>query len=271
MIPVNAVAYTSKTACGAATVTNPAPIRAAARAASRPAPVMTAPPATSACPRVYLWLSSRGRGRFSSHQSGSFSTVSGDTASSTVSVMPIWASTVSPQRIRPGSSTCPGFLRKNVTVTVAWDAAPRTSPVPPSTPLGTSTATTGTARRSSTSITSRAAPSTGRASPAPKIASIASPAPSSADGDNGATGPHQRAAAPAASPFNCAISPSSASRTDQPRSARMRAATKPSPPLLPGPHKATTGRGEKRLETASATARPAFSINSVAGDCHRRS
>src|SRR5680860_1927251 len=38
---------------------------------------------------------------------------------------------------------CPGFRRKNVTVACARTAMPRTAPVLPSMPLGTSTATTG--------------------------------------------------------------------------------------------------------------------------------
>ncbi len=67
----------------------------------------------------------------------------GATRSSTASGMPICASTVSPQWIRPGSSRCPGFWRKKVTVSAAIGAAPRISPLAPSTPLGTSTATTG--------------------------------------------------------------------------------------------------------------------------------
>ena len=36
--------------------------------------------------------------------------------SRTASGMPIWARITSPQRSRPGWSTCPGFLRKNVTL-----------------------------------------------------------------------------------------------------------------------------------------------------------
>ena len=93
-------------------------------------------------------------------------------------------------------------------------------------------------------MTSRATPSTGRARPAPKIASTASAAPSRTAGDSGSTGPGQRAP-PRASPCSLALSPSRASRTAQPRSARIRAATKPSPPLLPGPHNTATGRGGK--------------------------
>ncbi len=112
-------------------------------------------------------------------------------------------------------------------------------------------------------MTSFATPSIGRASPAPKIASIAKPASSSASGASRSTAPGQRAAASAASPRSAAFSPSSATRTFQPRSARSRAATNPSPPLLPGPHSTATGRGDQRRETASATASPAFSISAT--------
>ena len=51
-----------------------------------------------------------------------------------------------------------------------------------------------------------------------------------------------------------------ATRTAKPRSASSRATTKPSPPLLPGPHSTATAQGAKRAAMASATARPAFSI-----------
>ena len=51
-------------------------------------------------------------------------------------------------------------------------------------------------------------------------------------------------------------------RTGQPASARCRAATKPSPPLLPGPHSTATGRAGQRCPISRATALPAFSISS---------
>ena len=61
-----------------------------------------------------------------------------------------------PQYSRPGNSRWPGFLRKKVTVSAACGATPRTSPVAPSTPLGTSIATTVRPRAPSASITARA-------------------------------------------------------------------------------------------------------------------
>src|SRR4029450_3993447 len=86
------------------------------------------------------------------------------------------------------------------------------------------------------------------------------------DDDIGRPQPHRphRRAAPAASPLSRSAWPTKRIRTRYPRSARMRAAIKPSPPLLPGP--ATTAMrspGGCRAATASATARPAFSMSSM--------
>jgi hypothetical protein len=148
-------------------------------------------------------------------------------------------------------------------VTAARGAIPRTSPLAPSMPLGTSIATTGSCRSPIASMTARAIPSTGRARPAPKMASTTSPAPSSTTGASGSTAPGQRAAACAASPRSAATEPSSARRTGQPRSTSTRAATKPSPPLFPGPQSTATGCGGHRCETGSATLWPALSISSM--------
>src|SRR5262245_57425175 len=76
--------------------------------------------------------------------------------------------------------------------------------------------------------------------------------------------PRQRCAATAASPLSRSASPTKRIRTRYPRSPRMRAATKPSPPLLPGPATIAIRRpGGCRAATASATARPALSIRSI--------
>ena len=104
---------------------------------------------------------------------------------------------------------------------------------------------------------------TGRPRPAPKSASITTPSPVTRPGDRGSTAPDQSAAWCAASPFSLPASPSSARRTSRPCSARCRAATNPSPPLLPGPQRTSAGPGQPRRKTASATARPAFSISST--------
>ena len=56
-------------------------------------------------------------------------------------------------------------------MTAARGAVPRTSPLAPSMPLGTSIATTGSRCSPIASMTARVVPSTGRASPAPKMPS----------------------------------------------------------------------------------------------------
>ena len=53
------------------------------------------------------------------------------------------ATRTGPHSARPGYSRCPGFGRKKVTVSRAFTATPRTCPLFPSSPDGTSTATTG--------------------------------------------------------------------------------------------------------------------------------
>jgi hypothetical protein len=196
------------------------------------------------------------------HSAGEFSNVRGAISSSTCAGMPMSASTMLPQCSRPGMSRCPGFLRKNVTVRSARTARPRTSPVAPSTPDGISTAITGIPDPFSAATSSPAGPSTARDSPAPNTASTARCCPSSTSGTAGTTSPSQRPAITAASPFSASRSPRSATFTGQPASARSRAATNPSPPLLPGPASTTSGRGLQRSMIARATARPAVSIRS---------
>jgi hypothetical protein len=68
MMLVSAAAYTASASSGMATVTKPAPMRAAARAAKRAAPVLGQPPHTSAWPRLYLWLSGCSAGKAFSHK-----------------------------------------------------------------------------------------------------------------------------------------------------------------------------------------------------------
>ena len=171
------------------------------------------------------------------------------------------ATTTSPARVRPGSNRCPYLRRPKVTVNAASNDSPRTSPVSPWTPLGTSTATQTRSRAAHASASASGSPSSGRASPAPNSASTTNGSPSSSAGQSGSTGPSQRAAIAAASPLRRSRRPNNPSRTGQPASASSRAATKPSPPLLPGPQSTATGRGAQRRTMACATARPAFSIS----------
>ena len=174
--------------------------------------------------------------------------------------MPISATTISPDRARPGISRCPGFRRKNVTVSSAVTAPPSTIPVSPCIPLGTSTATQGAPASEIAEITASATPSSGRESPAPKSASTYRAAPSSTSTDSGNTSPSHRSALRRASPSSASLSPSSASVTGQPSAFSKRAITKPSPPLLPGPQTIRTGRPAHRRRISATTAVPAASI-----------
>ena len=171
------------------------------------------------------------------------------------------ATASAPAKSRPGSSRCPYLRRAKVTVAAARKAPPSTAPVSPWMPLGISTETQGRPRAALASASASAAPPSGRARPAPNRASTTSGSPSSNARSSGSIAPSHRAATAAASPLRRSRAPISPRRTGQPASASSRAATKPSPPLLPGPHSTETGRVPQRRTIASATARPAFSIN----------
>ncbi len=125
-------------------------------------------------------------------------------------------------------------------------AAPRTSPVSPSIPEGMSTARTGRPDALTRSTRRAASPSRSRARPAPKSASITRPASPGSACAGGTTRrpsrPPRRRRRPQAAPG----APSSATVDRVPALARSRAATKPSPPLLPGPHMTSTGPGAVR-------------------------
>ena len=177
--------------------------------------------------------------------------------------MPISAISTAPQASRPGSNRWPGLRRKKVTVTAADGAAPRMAPLSPSTPLGMSTATQSRRRSLMPSTRARATPSSGRASPAPISASTTLAAPSRMVGSSGAGVSPQRSAARRASPRSASRGARQPSRTTTPASRRIRAATNPSPPLLPGPHSTATGPPASRRRTTAATAAPALSIRSM--------
>ena len=169
---------------------------------------------------------------------------------------------IAPQSDRPGSSRWPGLRRKKVTLDVASTATPRTLPVAPSRPEGTSTATTRPPPRAKALIRStivRASPSMSRARPAPKRASI--DAVRAAESDvrggrhaarrSGRRRSRRRRGAPRAGRGG-RVRPDSRAR------ASSRAATKPSPPLLPGPQRTTIRPRERASRAASsATASPA--------------
>ena len=75
--------------------------------------------------------------------------------------------------------------RKKVTVTAAWAAKPRAPPVSPSSPLGTSTATSRVAAANVAATT----PPTSRDRPAPNTASITNAERAAARGPNSVIGP----------------------------------------------------------------------------------
>ncbi len=228
---------------GLAIVTSPAPIRSAPRAASLAAPVVgISPDTTTAWPRSYLWPPAAACGNAAIQSGGSLANVCGLISLSTAEEMPISATFTGPQCSRPGSSRCPGFLRKKVTVSVALTAAPITAPLSPLMPLGRSTATTGTpdcidrfderpraslrpAGRGRRRTGHRRSPREIRALPDRRARSASPTAPPPA--------PHRLSGARG--------SPISISLTSRPLSASSLAATNPSPPLLPGP--ATTKIG----------------------------
>ncbi len=227
----------------------PAPPRRAAIAASRAAPVIAGPPSTVTWPRLYLCPCACGSG--SRHSPGSLRNARARTCASAAGGIPISASSTWPHRSRPGSSRWPGLRRQNVTVNSACGANPRTCPVAPSSPLGTSTATTRRAARN----TSATAGSRSRDSPAPNTASITRSARAAAAAVNGARTPDQGRGRPARA----------ATATGQPASCSRPAATTPSPPLLPGPHSTRVRHGRSRARTARSTARPALSMSVATG------
>ena len=138
---------------------------------------------------------------------------------------------------RPGSSRWPGLRRKKVTVAVACTTGPSARPVEPSRPLGTSTASTGLPEALTAATTSAATPSSGRARPAPNSASMMRSAPARIVRSTAARR-HRPSARPwrPHRPSDWRGAPSRPRRTRWPRSRSSLAATKPSPPLLPGPH-----------------------------------
>ncbi len=197
-------------------VTRPAPARRAARAARMAAPVIAGPPSTVTCPRLCLWLCAPGAGS-GAHSVGVLAKVPPWASPRMARGSPMSAQTTSPHRERPGSSRWPGFRAAKVTVRSARRAKPRTSPLAPQRPEGTSTAMSfpraGTASRNP-----RAALPRSRRRPAPNSASRTT----AASPTSRAIGPRQRAAIAAASPAGGA---SATTDTPQPARSRCRAAT----------------------------------------------
>ena len=138
--------------------------------------------------------------------------------------------------------------------------ARRWRPCVPSRPLGTSTATTGLPVALMAATTSAARPSSGRDRPAPNRASMMRSASASVAVASGSTGSPQRCAMAAASPLSALRLPSSPRRTRYPCARRSLAATKPSPPLLPGPQTTAIAAPGPRHERGSGLGHGAAGI-----------
>ena len=206
--------------------------------ASRAAPGYCALPAvTPTTPREYLWASSAGPVSARSDSESAHAVGSRSEAR-----RPMSTTVTEPARDRPGGTTRPGLSTPKQTVTSARTASPATLPVSESTPLGTSTATTGTpapsAARTALAAGSRRAPTP----PIPRIPSRRRSAPAISWSASGSAHASTRtpAARAAAVPATCirAGSPTATPRT--PRRARCARAHNASPPLFPEPTRATT-------------------------------
>ena len=247
-------------------VVSPAPARAAARAAMRAAPVIgIAAEQQGMTAGVFVAAAAAARAAARAKARDAFSQVSTAMRSSALSGVPISATTMVSAQTRPGSSRCPGFLRVKVTVHCGGDGAERFAGIPHDAARHVDgddgQAALGRRRENRARPRRRA----GGSSPNRTAHRRRSSAPSSARGSSGSSAPLQRAAWCAASPRRRSRGPKSATRTGQPRAASALAATKPSPPLLPGPHSTTTGRADQRRTASRATARPARCMSRVPG------
>ena len=127
---------------GAATITRPAPTRAAARRSAPARRSSRRDPATTArTPAARLCESGARDGNAARRPRAPSAT----RAHRRVRGKPTSATRTSPASSAPGSSTTPTFGAPNVTVSSATDRGPEHGPGPPSTPDGMSTATTGRA------------------------------------------------------------------------------------------------------------------------------
>jgi hypothetical protein len=180
--------------------------------------------------------------------------------------MPMSITWTSPACALPGWIHRPGLAAWNVAVATARTAGPATSPVEASTPLGTSAATTGAEAPFSASMALAAGPRGAPVAPVPSSASTSTPACSSRAASNGAGGrPGSRRSCSAASPRSSAGSNVASTSTSRPAPRSRRAATRPSPPLLPFPHTITTRPNGERAATTRASPSPARSMRSSEG------
>ena len=185
------------------------------------------------------------------------------------------AITTSPAWSSPGGSTSDSFGAASVTVIAADRHWPSRCGVSAERPLGRSTDTIGMpiTLTSATTVSSR--PASGALSPVPTIASTMSEQRCTSEACSSQRCSSSTSITPMprrprmsrlmrASPFTCATGASRNTDTSTPRCASVRATTKPSPPLLPLPHRMAT-RPERRSSYADSiadtTCRPAFSIS----------
>ncbi len=156
----------------------------------------------------------------------------------------------------PGLIHNPSLARWKVAVALARTASPTTSPDDASTPLGTSALTTGCACALSAVIASATTPRGSPLKPVPRTASTWPACPSSAPAANGVgASPGRRSRLARASGLDARRSPVASTDTARPSSRSMRAATRPSPPLLPFPQ--TTAIGPSGMTVSARRARPA--------------
>jgi hypothetical protein len=180
--------------------------------------------------------------------------------------MPISITSTSPACALPGRIHSPGLARWNVAVATARTAAPATSPVDASTPDGMSAATTGALAAFSASIAPAAGSRGAPEEPVPSSASTSACAPSSRSGANGAGGsPGSRFSCSAASPCRNSGDHTVSTSTSRPAPRRSRAATSPSPPLLPLPQTMAMRPAGARWAITRASPSPARSIRSSDG------
>ena len=165
---------------------------------------------------------------------------------------------------RPWPVKSPGFSVSSDNVACARTATPPSAtPVSACSPEGRSTASTVAGPLLSRWMASAIAPSGARRVPRPSRASMArSPASPCQPGVMGTPADTACAWAQAASAGRRAASPKNATCTALPARCRCSAATKPSPPLLPGPASTCTRCACGAQASAScATARPARCIS----------
>ncbi len=216
------------------------------------------PPATMTWPDVNF-VPARVRRGISARIDGPMSPAAGSAGAP--SGMPMSMTATRPACSLPGLIHRPGLAAANVAVAVACTAAPPTSPVDASTPLGTSAAMTGASAASMAARTDAAGSRGAPVTPVPSTASTIAATPSRRSGANGSlsTGSARRFAA--ASPCSSSGGGTSRTRTTRPPRCSRRAATRPSPPLLPLPQTIATGPVGATSHTRPARPSPARSMS----------